>query len=39
MTRKLCVTGALVAIIGVAAFFAPHEAEATVSYVMVDEAF
>ncbi len=28
MMRKLCVTGALVAIFGVAAFFAPQEAEA-----------
>ncbi len=39
MTRKLCVTGVLVAIIGVAAFFAPQEAEATVSYVTIGEAF
>ncbi|MGQ3673057.1 hypothetical protein ACT6QG_11745 [Xanthobacter sp. TB0136] len=29
MTRKLWVTGALVAIMGVAVFFAPQEAEAT----------
>lgn len=29
MLRKLAVAGALVAIIGIAAFFAPHEATAT----------
>lgn len=28
MLRKLAVTGALVTIIGIAAFFAPHEASA-----------
>lgn len=28
MLRKLAVTGALVTIIGIAAFFAPHEANA-----------
>ena len=34
MLRKLAVTGALVTIIGIAAFFAPHEANAaTVSAV------
>ncbi len=39
MTRKLCVTGVLVAIFGMAAFFAPHEAEATVSSVTIGETF
>ena len=35
MLRKLAVTGALVTIIGIAAFFAPHEANAaTVSAVV-----
>lgn len=28
MARKLAVTGALVTILGIAAFFAPHEASA-----------
>ncbi len=28
MLRKLAVTGALVSILGIAAFFAPHEASA-----------
>lgn len=28
MARKLAVTGALVTILGIAAFFAPHEANA-----------
>lgn len=28
MVRKLAVTGALVTILGIAAFFAPHEANA-----------
>lgn len=28
MLRKLAVTGALVSILGIAAFFAPHEANA-----------
>lgn len=31
MLRKLAVTGALVTILGVAAYFAPHETHATVA--------
>ncbi len=30
MLRKIAVTGALVTILGIAAFFAPHEANATI---------
>lgn len=34
MLRKLAVTGALVTILGIAAFFAPHEAHAATSGVV-----
>lgn len=34
MLRKLAVTGALVSILGIAAFFAPHEASAAPASVV-----
>lgn len=34
MLRKLAVTGALVTILGIAAFFAPHEASAATAAVL-----
>ena len=37
MLRKLAVTGALVTILGIAAFFAPHEANASAVTVVVGQ--
>lgn len=39
MLRKLAVTGALVTILGIAAFFAPHEANAASLGVMAGVMF
>lgn len=35
MLRKLAVTGALVTILGIAAFFAPHEANAATAGAVI----
>lgn len=39
MLRKLAVTGALVSILGIAAFFAPHEANAASVATVVGAVF
>lgn len=39
MLRKLAVTGALVSILGIAAFFAPHEASAAPVAAIVGTVF
>lgn len=39
MLRKLAVTGALVTILGIAAFFAPHEANAANAGVVIGQMF
>ncbi|MDR6333116.1 hypothetical protein GGQ86_001580 [Xanthobacter flavus] len=39
MLRKIAVTGALVSILGIAAFFAPHEASAASVATVVGSVF